>query len=97
MIYIATAFHGRGVKEINAFDDKFDFWDYACNIMSCQETTLLVSDKISDICGKLYDTGMGSGARHHYRVSRVDAIKHIENGAKAFGCSSLIYNNLWGK
>ena len=89
MIYIATDFHGRGVKEINAFDDKFDFWDYARDVTSCQETTLLVSDTISDICVKLYDTGMGSGARHHYRVSRADAIKHIENGAKAFGCWNL--------
>ncbi len=89
MIYIATGSHSRGVKYITAFDNKTDLFSYACDVSSCQEAVVLTSDTIDDICVKLYDTGMGSGARHHYRVSRTDAIKHIENGAKAFGCWNL--------
>jgi|TARA_R110000824_G_scaffold26565_2_gene91107 hypothetical protein len=81
MIYIATDTHGRGVSLISAFENKYDFWTYAAEVTAAQEAVLLESDTIDDICDKLYDTGMGTGARHHYRVTRAEAAKHIKDGA----------------
>ena len=34
MIYIATDIHGRGIKYINAFDSRLDFWAYADEVLS---------------------------------------------------------------
>ena len=89
MIYIATDTNGRGVNLISAFADRADFWTYAAEVTASQEAVLLANDTIDDICDKLYDTGMGTGARHHYRATRAEAVKHIKDGAAASGCWNL--------
>tara|TARA_R110002033_G_scaffold12556_2_gene38048 strand:- start:694 stop:993 length:300 start_codon:yes stop_codon:yes gene_type:complete len=84
MIYIATDIHGRGIKYINAFDSKLDFWAYADEVLSCRDAHPKRSDTIDTLCEHLYDSGFGFGARSHHRVSRLDAAQLIRNGAK--GC-----------
>lgn len=89
MIYIATDIHGSGVKHIEAFDNRISLLKYAAEVTAMQETNVLSRDTIADLCDKLYDTGTGFGARHHFRVSRKDAKQFIRNGAEDIGCWKL--------
>ena len=93
MIYIATNIHGQGVRLITAFDDRRDFLNYADEVLSCNDKGQMIRAKstpINRICEALYDSGMGTGARSHRRVTRDEAIDHIKNGfAKPIGCYNL--------
>ena len=89
MIYIATDIHGQGVKHVTAFDDRLDLWAYADEVLSCHNVNPCWSDSIDQLCDKLYDNGIGSGSRHHSRVSRREAKQLIRNGAKSSGCWNL--------
>lgn len=89
MIYIATDIHGRGVKHVTAFKNRADFHNYASDVLACSYETVLVKDTINDLCDKLYDSGIGFGARNHKRVSRNDAKHLIRNGAEDIGCYNL--------
>ena len=92
MIYIATNVHGRGVKIITAFDSRHDFLCYADEVLSCHNNNQMIRAKASNIdriCEALYDNGPGTGARHHHRISRIDAMEHLRNGARAVSCWNL--------
>lgn len=87
MIYIATDIHGRGIKHVNAFDNRLSFWAYADEVLACRDTHPKRSDTIDALCEHLYDSGFGFGARSHHRVSRQEAARLIRNGADGRGCS----------
>ena len=89
MIYIATNIHGRGVKHITGFDSRLDFWAYADEVLACHDRNVPRSASVADICDGIYDNGIGSGARDHFRVSRREAARYIRHGADAHGCWSL--------
>jgi|TARA_R110000787_G_scaffold261376_2_gene366740 hypothetical protein len=90
MIYIATDIHGRGVRHVTAFEDRLDLWAYADEVLSCHSVSPNRSDSIDVLCDKLYDNGIGTGARSHRRVSRMAAAMLIRGGAKASGCWNLV-------
>jgi len=83
MIYIATNIHGRGIRHITAFYSRADFVDYVWEVLSCSDTRVNASDSIATLCDKLYDSGIGHGARNHHRISARKAnsstFKHLIN------------------
>ena len=89
MIYIATDIHGHGVKHVNAFDSKLDFWAYADEVLACHDANPKRSDTIDTLCEHLYDSGFGFSARSHHRVSRQEAAQLIRNGADGRGCYNI--------
>jgi hypothetical protein len=89
MIYIETNVHGQGVKVITAFKSRLDFMGYADEITATADVILNQNDSITTICEKLYDMGMGYGARHHCRISREEAIAHIQSGVEEHGCWNI--------
>tara|TARA_R110002096_G_scaffold83979_1_gene194281 strand:+ start:223 stop:501 length:279 start_codon:yes stop_codon:yes gene_type:complete len=89
MIYIATDIHGRGIRHVTAFDTRLDLWAYAAEVLACHNVSPCRSDSIEQLCEDLYDNGIGSGARDHFRVSRREAKQLIRNGAQSSGCWNL--------
>ena len=89
MIYIETNVHGQGVKVVTAFKNRLDFMAYADEITATSNVIINKNDSIPTICEKLYDMGMGHGARHHSRISREQAISHIKNGIEEHGCWNI--------
>lgn len=88
-IYIATDIHGRGVRHVSAFADKHDFFAYASQVLTFHDPSPNRSDSIDVLCEKLYDNGVGFGARHHSRISRKNAKILIRDGAEAHHCWNL--------
>jgi hypothetical protein len=82
MIYIATDIHGRGIRHVTSFQNKTELLNYAFDVLSSSDTEPATSDTITDLCEKLYDKGIGVGARSHSRVSRQDAVTLIRCGAE---------------
>lgn len=91
MIYIATDIHGQGVKHVTAFDDLADLHTYACETMAFHNDNWKLQGRptIGDICEALYDTGIGIGARSHYRVSYRQAKEFVRNGLWSHNCWHL--------
>tara|TARA_R110002012_G_scaffold275260_2_gene461806 strand:+ start:379 stop:645 length:267 start_codon:yes stop_codon:yes gene_type:complete len=84
MIYIATDEHGKGVRHVMLFYNRLDFLNYADDVLATNARNYMIrrrASSIDTICEALYDNGIGFGARHHFRVSRKDAKKHLANGA----------------
>jgi hypothetical protein len=79
-IYIATNQHGAGVKVVSQFEGRIGFMLYADEVTAMHDVSIQASDSIDTICDKLYDSGPGIGARHHNRVSRIEAIALIKSG-----------------
>jgi len=73
MIYIATNIHGRGIRHVTEFDSRHGFMLYAYEVLACSNTNVNASDSIDTLCEKLYDSGVGHGARHHHRISAREA------------------------
>ena len=82
MFYIATTIHGRGVSQINDFQNRMDLCAYADDVLACHNVNPCRSDSIDTLLEKLYDSGFGFGARSHSRVSRKEATALIRAGAK---------------
>ena len=83
MIYIATDEHGKGVRHVTLFYNRLDFLNYADDVLATNARNYMIrrrASSIDTICEALYDNGIGFGARHHFRVSRKDAKKHLANG-----------------
>jgi hypothetical protein len=89
MIYIATNVHGQGVKIVSAFKSRLDFMVYADEITATANTKINQNDSITTICEKLYDMGMGHGARTHSRISREEAVAHIQDGVENHSCWNI--------
>jgi hypothetical protein len=82
-IYVATDIHGRGVRHITAFDTKAELFSYAWNEKARSGVNLpKAKHNIDDILHCLYDSGIGFGARNHYRVSRREAHRLARAGAE---------------
>lgn len=89
MIYIETTVNGKGVDLVTAFKNRLDFMAYADEVTATTNTIINQNDSIPTICEKLYDMGMGHGARHHFRISREQAIAHIQSGVEEHGCWNI--------
>ena len=89
--YIGTNIHGRGIKHITYFESRAKFEQYAeeAQCIEGKDSVVRRSASIQEICDYLYDSGIGSGARDHRRVSRKEAVEHIKNGAEAIDCWNL--------
>ena len=88
MLYIATDIHGKGVRYISAFENRYDFMCYATRY-AWGDRRVYKSDTIATICDKLYDKAVGYGSRDHYRVNRQEARALIRNGVISFDCWNL--------
>jgi len=76
VIYIATTEHGRGVRHITSFKSRRDLFDYADDVLSCNDRNSMInkSSTISRICDALEDNGVGFGSRSHQRISQRELI-----------------------
>ena len=81
MIYIATDLHGKGVRFVTAFVDREELFEYAYETLASNDVTPKRGDSIATLCDILYDHGVGSGARSHYRVSLREAQAEVRRGA----------------
>jgi hypothetical protein len=91
MIYIATDIHGQGVKHVTAFDDRAGFHNYAYETMAFDNDNWKLRGRptIDAICEALYDTGIGIGARSHYRIDREQAKELVRAGLRSHNCWHL--------
>ena len=87
MIYIATDEHGKGVRHVTSFHNRLDFLNYAYEVLATNARNHMIrrrASSIDTICEALDDSGIGFGARHHFRISRKDAKKYLKNGVNFY-------------
>lgn len=79
-IYIATETAGKGLTDITEYYGLTDYHNYASEILCCHNDQPKAKETISSLNDLMADTGIGFGARRHYRISRKDAIKALKEG-----------------
>ena len=90
MIYIATVELGRGIRHVTGFVNRLHLWGFAEDTLACKDVQPRRSDNIAVLCDKLYDNGIGHGARYHKRISRDEAQELVGCGwVKFHGCYNI--------